>query len=127
MSFRNAIFGHRFLPKDPAVQLDNLHEGEHVEVKMVETIMFDIRLIDDVEKCKTQKDQILLLSITMLHEMIHQYCFENGIKDEGYHDDGWYEIARQHGLEHGVSDDGQSWESIDQWKAYWLKIYFRLR
>ena len=22
---------------------------------------------------------------------------------------------------------GEIWESIDQWKAYWLKIYFRLR
>ena len=62
----------------------------------------------------------------MLHEMVHQYCRANGIDDKGDHDDQWYEIARQHGLEH-IVDDGTEWEIIERVRAGVLLNLFRLR
>lgn len=52
---------------------------------------------EDLSKCRTQKQQIYLLTMVLLHEMIHQYCFENGIDDTG-HNDRFIEEAKKHGL-----------------------------
>lgn len=49
-----------------------------------------------------QKEEIV---ICMLHEMIHQYCFENGIDDTN-HNDAFMQAAEKFGLE-SLYDNGE--------------------
>lgn len=49
-------------------------------------------------------DQILCLMELVLHEMIHQYCDENGITDES-HCGAWSEAANVHGLDVEIWDE----------------------
>ena len=58
--------------------------------------------ISDVISSLSIKDQILSLATVMLHEMIHQYCFENNIdtfnSSENGHNEKYIEEALNHGL-----------------------------
>lgn len=65
----------------------------------------------DIESLPTQKEQILQLFGLLLHEMIHQYCYENGI-DDGNHNEAWQKAAEEHGL---ISkyEDGKPSETIE--------------
>jgi hypothetical protein len=47
--------------------------------------------------------------------------------DMGDHDDWWWDIAEQLGLKHRIDDNGVENESLDQWKAAGINLYFRLR
>ena len=125
--YNDAICGIRPRHKDHSIPLEDLYKLDNSEIEIATAILFDVKFIEDVGKLKTQKMQILLLARIMLHEMVHQYCRANGIDDKSDHDDQWYEIARQHGLEHGVDDDGTEWEDIERVRASWLYMYFRLR
>lgn len=49
------------------------------------------------ELLRIKENQLYFLTIIMLHEMIHQYCYENSIDDAG-HNVKWLEVAKQHGL-----------------------------
>ena len=62
-----------------------------------EKISISHELIDNVKRLKTQREQVLLLGAVVLHEAIHQYCFENGLDDED-HAGQWRETAEKHGL-----------------------------
>ena len=75
-----------------------------------ETILFSYELEDYITELKTQREQILVLGTVMLHEMIHQYCYENGIDDTD-HGGRWSEVAEKHGL-HSVYKNG---ERIEEW------------
>lgn len=44
-----------------------------------------------------QLDQVYVLSLVLLHEMIHQYCYEQGLEDED-HEGDWLREALAHGL-----------------------------
>lgn len=59
---------------------------------------------DLIAKQHTQKDQAYIVTMLLLHEMIHQYCAENGI-DEGNHNENWQRAAADHGL-HSVYKNG---------------------
>lgn len=53
--------------------------------------------VERIEKLKTQKEQVIHLFALILHESVHQYCYENGIDDKN-HGGQWTEEAARHGL-----------------------------
>lgn len=62
-------------------------------------IIFDWNLTDvDFSLFETAKQEIRAAATVMLHEMAHQYCYENGIPDT-VHGEEWKAVARAHGLE----------------------------
>ena len=60
-------------------------------------IAISYEMIDVLSQLKYQKEQALCLGAVILHEMIHQYCYENNI-DDSNHGGMWYETAKEHGL-----------------------------
>lgn len=73
-----------------------------------EKISFSWELVDYMAEQKTQKMQALIAGGIMLHEMVHQYCYENGIDDTN-HGGGWEEAAREHNLI-SIYQDGEQVE-----------------
>lgn len=69
------------------------------EMKMVrgERIIFSYEFCDAIAAYKTQREQRYLLVQVMLHEMIHQYCYETGL-DDGDHNENFMREAEKHGL-----------------------------
>lgn len=53
-----------------------------------------------IERFATVKGQTLFCVVVLLHEMIHQYCYEHGIdgKEHADHGERFKEIAAAHGL-----------------------------
>lgn len=68
------------------------------------------------ENC-SDDDQKYYLTRTMLHEMIHQYCYQNGI-DEGDHNETWQQIAWDHGLDASYKDGLPQREEYLDWYVY---------
>lgn len=61
-------------------------------------ILIDNLFVTDIlPKAGDATDQMLLLMETVLHEMVHQYCDENG-EDDQNHCGAWSEVANKHGL-----------------------------
>ena len=54
------------------------------------------------------------LIIFMLHEMVHQYCFENGIDDTG-HNESFMQAADKFGLESCYDNDELLYENLFTW------------
>ena len=46
-----------------------------------ESIYISELFVSDLARCRTQREQCVILCQTLLHEMIHQYCYEYGIDD----------------------------------------------
>ena len=71
----------------------------NTEMKMVrgERILFSHEFLGEIAACKTQREQRYLLVQVMLHEMIHQYCYETGIDDDD-HNENFISEAERHGL-----------------------------
>lgn len=61
-----------------------------------------------ITEASTQLLQVRRLSVVLLHEMVHHYCYLNGITDEanGLHLPAFYEIARTHGLFYDEDAEG---------------------
>lgn len=81
----------------------NPYEGKEInfetmEIKEMPQISITPELVDDLEELKTQREQVILLGSVMLHEMIHQYMYENNIDDCGGHGGKWEETAAKFGL-----------------------------
>jgi len=89
-----------------------------------EKISISHELEKDIEKMKTQKEQVLLLGTILLHEAIHQYCYENGIEDEN-HAGQWKETAKEHGLI-SIYEDGTLIEEHLTITAYITMQSFRI-
>lgn len=68
-------------------------------------ILFSLEFEDDISALQTQKEQKIMLVGVMLHEMIHQYCYENNIDDKN-HSPAWQACAKEHGLIR-VYEDGE--------------------
>lgn len=73
-------------------------------------IFFSFEFVDRIKLLKTQKEQALYIVQTLLHEMIHQYCHENGIDDTD-HSDEWQRVAAEHQL-HSIYHNG---EMVEEW------------
>lgn len=69
---------------------------ENDNVNLKECIVIDIDFCIYLEQLKQRQRHELYR--VMLHEMIHQYCYENGIEDDGSHNQTWQKIAEKHGL-----------------------------
>ncbi len=73
----------------------------HFDVKknthINEVISISHEFVDYLSSLKTQKLQILDLSQVILHEMVHQYCYEKGIEDKN-HGAQWQKVAQEHEL-----------------------------
>lgn len=61
-----------------------------------------------IERFATVKGQTLFCVIVLLHEMIHQYCYEHGIdgKEHADHGERFKRIAAAHGLVSCYADNG---------------------
>ena len=70
---------------------------ETLEASFVEKISFAHEFIEIIAEQKTQREQAFAIATVMLHEMIHQYCYENGLDDEN-HSGEWEKTAYEHGL-----------------------------
>lgn len=88
-------------------------------------ISFDHDFIDYISQLKTQKEQGRLITQVLLHEMIHQYCAENGINDEN-HSDAWQQAAAEHGL-HSIYKNGEFQEEWALPVAHIATINLRIR
>lgn len=109
--------------KDVLIDIRNLNKDPNKErcVAMYckaesyqpERILFDYRFEDNyIASSRTQKEQAVLITQIMLHEMIHQYCAQKGIDDTA-HSEAWQQKAEEHGL-HSTYKDGNNAEE-------WLK------
>ena len=61
---------------------------------------------------------------TLLHEMIHEFCHENGIKDtdaDGTHNEAFRDTARAHGLVCHIGTQG--WNLTHVRKGHWAPFY----
>ena len=93
-------------------------------------ILFSHEFIDDVTNRKTQRDQVYDLARLMHHEMIHQYCDENGIPDRDPdgrdHNEAWAKAAEEHGLRVLYNENGElvGEASVTAW---WLAGLMRIR
>lgn len=70
-----------------------------------ERILFSYELEDALEKCNTQREQAYIITLVLLHEMIHQYCAAKGIDDKN-HSLQWQQAAEKHGL-HSIYREGE--------------------
>ena len=71
-------------------------------------------LLQEMPKFNTQKEQLIVITIWMLHEMIHQYCHEHNIDDgQNEHNDNYNRVANAHGLIRTLEDNGVWSESLD--------------
>lgn len=87
-------------------------------------IAFSYSFEEDIEKEKTIRDQVYMIGLIMLHEMIHQYCHENGIDDSG-HNQNFMDAAKEHGL-HSIYKDGNFVEE-DSWSVWIWTENFRIK
>jgi hypothetical protein len=87
---------------------------EWVELGEV-NIRFSQAYLHSMHKMKTQTEQIREIVTTMLHEMIHAYCYEYCIDDEN-HNAAWQKAAAEHGLRSYYDSNGKrirEWLSPD--------------
>lgn len=89
-----------------------------------EKISISYELEEDLMKLKTQKEQVLFLGSVILHEAIHQYCYENGIEDKN-HAGQWTEEAEKHGLK-SIYEDGEQKEEALTLAGYIGLYTFRI-
>lgn len=61
-------------------------------------ILFDLNFYDLMDSCATQKKQACCAAQIILHEMIHQYIHEKGLKDSSDHGAVFQREAEAHGL-----------------------------
>lgn len=90
-----------------------------------EKISISIEFEEDIAQLKTQKEQVLLLGSVLLHEAIHQYCYENGIEDKN-HAGQWTEEAERHGLT-SIYENGEPVEEHLTLAGYIGLQAFRIR
>ena len=60
-------------------------------------IAIDHTLVEDISGMRTQREQFYLLALILLHEMVHQFCDENGI-DDSDHNENYQQAAEDHWL-----------------------------
>ena len=89
------------------------------------SIRFSYELADDIAKCKTIREQVHMLAETMLHEMVHQYCHENGINDEN-HNDAFIEAEDAHGMVGMRTASGELRDFLSP-DGEWILDSFRMR
>lgn len=63
---------------------------------------FSNAIAEDIKDISKEKQRNVLAAI-MIHEMAHQYCFENHINDDD-HNENWQAVADEHGLERAYED-----------------------
>lgn len=77
------------------LQSEYLFDPKTKKIYCGEKICFDHIFVDFIASQKYKKNQVFYISYIMLHEMIHQYCFEKGI-DDSNHGNGWAKAAADH-------------------------------
>ena len=96
-----------------AIDIRNLNNGNEscygmyctADMFQPERILFSYEMEDRVEQCYTQREQAYIITLVLLHEMIHQYCALKDINDKD-HSLQWQQEADKHGL-HSVYIDGK--------------------
>lgn len=90
-------------------------------------ILFSHEFVEVIAQQRTQRNQALIFFQVMLHEMIHQYCAENGIDEKEGHDEQWQQAAALHGL-HSVYNAGTLQEEwLEPWAARYAVDSIRIR
>lgn len=51
---------------------------------------------DSIKPCKYQWHQVVMLTTILLHEMIHEYCYENNIDDTNHNERWQAEAEKRH-------------------------------
>ena len=88
-----------------SVDIVNLENCYGMYCRNPERIIFSLEMMEQVKQCRTQQDQIYIITLILLHEMIHQYCALKGIEDKD-HPIQWQEEAEKHGL-HSIYKAGE--------------------
>lgn len=127
-----AVFRRPEMDEDQASELldsYDSHEKRKIAMAYIQRmtsgqILFSYEFEDDIKSLRTQKQQVGFLTMVMLHEMIHQCCFEYGIDDTD-HSEEWQKTAEEHGL-HSIWNNG---ENVEEWLTFsWVSIVnFRIR
>ena len=106
------------------------YNNDIMNEEMQKCIIFSLELIDDVSMQDKQSEQFYLLASVLHHEMIHQYCDENGIEDrespDNDHNQSWAKAAEEHGLSVRYDECGKLIAN-SSWAALWLKGTMRIR
>ena len=78
-----------------------------------------------IERFATVKGQKLFCAIVLMHEMIHQYCYEHGIdgKEHADHGERFKEIAAAHGLVSCYDSNGDYYNRAAPVLAEAIKYY----
>lgn len=86
-----------------------------VSYKGIGDITFNYNYIRYLLTSYTEVEQFNDLAVTMLHEMIHQYIAENGIKDNSPHGNKFKQECKRHGLyRHTVLNGDDEKEVVDE-------------
>ena len=133
------------LSEDIVIDICNINKGERDEdfaacfrrehiapdmktraITLKEAVLFGNEFIyDDIARMKTQKAQAFVLGAVMLHEMIHQYCYENGLDDTN-HGGQWLETAERFQLLSAYEDGELLSEELTEQGEY-IVSSFRMR
>ena len=88
-----------------------------------ERIILSLEFMDRIIRCRTQKEQRYCLVMVLLHEMIHQYCYEKGIDDRN-HNNAWINEAKDHWLVSDYKDGEIISEELDSRAMLFMTLYF---
>lgn len=86
-------------------------------------ILVSSETIDRLANYNTIKKQEEALFIIVLHEMVHQYCYENGINDDD-HNENFIDACKHHGLMRYQEVNG-SWAEKLSLGGMIARSYFR--
>lgn len=78
---------------------------------------------DSIKPCKYQWHQVVLLATILLHEMIHEYCYENGI-DDAEHNEHWQAEAEKRYL-HSPYTNGHHEADDEYLDPLFINVYLR--
>lgn len=84
-----------------------------------ENILISHTLEEDLTLAENEKIQIEFLAQVLLHEMVHQYCYEKNIDDRD-HNKNYVKVAKGFGLE--INNDGD--EILSEKVKFLLSIFF---
>ena len=78
-----------------------------------------------ISRIQTVKEQPRFCVVVLLHEMIHQYCYEHGIdgKEHADHGETFKRIAAAHGLVSCYADNGDYYNRAAPVLAEAIKYY----
>lgn len=93
-TFSDKLFSDDFSKDEEAEEFKKLLRNNNE----FRTIVFTKKILEEFIYPLNETKQIEFLAFVLLHEMIHVYCDQYDIEDDGTHNKEWHKIASRHSL-----------------------------